>query len=439
MVYFIYKLILIINLIKNISSLNLRNKIYETDNNLINLSNLTNLTNNKTKQLDLPKQIHISQGLEPTTIFISWITTKKIKTQLNYQLDDYIAQTNISTQYGYSNLFQLNDSLGYIHYIKLENLLSDSLYNFECGDFELNITLNSNFRTIPIKGPQTKSTTFGLIGDTIKIDMLNSVINELSTNERIRMIIHTGELSFRKKEFGWYLYGEIIEPISNHIPWFITPQNLNYNNKLNNDSNFEIRYQLPFLKDNEYENSSIETNRFCQNTIQSDNYYGGGLFYSFNNGIVHMVFLNSNLSLNSFQYKWFIKDMENIDRKTTPWIIITVQNQIYTQNLTEIYDNLFFKYKVNLVLTSNSDYYKRTVIYQDNKENNIKMYLDISKWYIYFNKIDYTDGYGTLTIINSYELEWKWFVQIDNKFSLYDKIIISNLYFNKKYLRGTRN
>ena len=54
--------------------------------------------------------------------------------------------------------------------------------------------------------------------------------------------------------------------------------------------------------------------------------HDGSLYYSFNSAGVHFVMLNSYMDYNasSDQYEWLLKDLATVDRRVTPWIVVSM-------------------------------------------------------------------------------------------------------------------
>ncbi|KAK3740335.1 hypothetical protein QZH41_009414, partial [Actinostola sp. cb2023] len=58
-------------------------------------------------------------------------------------------------------------------------------------------------------------------------------------------------------------------------------------------------------------------------------------WYSFDYGSVHFVMMSTehNFTKGSVQYNWLVKDLENVDRSVTPWIVFTGHRPMYTSQL----------------------------------------------------------------------------------------------------------
>jgi hypothetical protein len=436
---------------------------------------------------NLPTQIHMAQGKTPSSMTITWITQYKTKSQLAYWLvfnktssEKYFINSDYSTQYEFNYIGYQNYTSGYIHHIKIDNLIPDSLYKFECGDFESGLIVESYFKTLAPIGYQSYPTVFGVIGDIGQTDDSKSTLKYLNQDKLIQMILHAGDLSYADcNQTMWDTYGQMIEPVSKRIPWMVGPGNheIEYNpfttntntkTKTNPYLAFESRYRMPSDKPAQYGTITMNVSinpltglPYCTPSIFQSQYDYGNSFFSFETGLTHIVFLNpyTTTDTNSPQYKWLISDLEMVDRNKTPWIIIIShcpwynsnkahQNETQTILMRETFEPVFYKYKVNLVFTGHVHAYERTYSVYANKidlsgptyivignggnnEGHASTYLEKPEWSAYRNGTQY--GYGLLFVKDSDKLEWKWFINIDNKFTSRDNIEIINNY--KKNLR----
>ncbi|GAX76191.1 hypothetical protein CEUSTIGMA_g3635.t1 [Chlamydomonas eustigma] len=106
----------------------------------------------------------------------------------------------------------------------------------------------------------------------------------------------------------------------------------------------------------------------------------GALYYSFERGPVHFIMLDTELpsSVGTDQNKFVQKDLANVDRSLTPWIVVTLHRMMvapatYSKpfvgdlqveaRLQEDYQELFMKYKVNMVIAGHEHAYARTCMF----------------------------------------------------------------------------
>jgi acid phosphatase type 7 len=109
-------------------------------------------------------------------------------------------------------------------------------------------------------------------------------------------------------------------------------------------------------------------NRFSKGTGIGENF-----FYSFDYSFVHFIMLSSwaparEFQVGSIQYNWLIHDLQNIDRKKTPWVIAVFHHLAYSSNafyppnmkVRNAFDPLLLKYNVDLVISGHVHAYERS-------------------------------------------------------------------------------
>jgi hypothetical protein len=104
------------------------------------------------------------------------------------------------------------------------------------------------------------------------------------------------------------------------------------------------------------------------------------LFYSFERGPVHFIMLDSEMpsSVGTDQHNFVKKDLASVDRNITPWVVVTFHRMMVAPatysapyvgdlqveaRLQEDYQDLFMKYKVNMVISGHEHAYARTCMF----------------------------------------------------------------------------
>jgi hypothetical protein len=416
-------------------------------------------------------QIHISQGITPHSMTISWITPKSCYSNITYgtnkkSLDSY--SYGYSTTYSY--VYELNSpklyTSGYIHHVLIDKLKPTTQYFYECGDSKLNVKSELlNFTTLPEVGDDSEL-SFGIIGDLGQTVYSKSTINHLLNDKSISMILHAGDLSYADcNQQLWDSYGKIIEPLSKRVPWMVCAGNHEIEfNGTNYDglyTAFENRYKMPQVKEAMFgsviiHSEIIPTNNYpyCTPSVFQSEYNYGNSFYSFENGLAHIIYLNpySNTNYSSPQYSWLKKDLDSIDRNISPWIIVIMHCPWYSSNIKhhndlqtlimrESMEDLFYKYSVNIVFSGHVHSYERTYPVFQNKTNKYgtvyitigdggnlegldNKYYEKPEWSAFRNGTQY--GHGKLTILNKNKLYWKWYRNNDNQLIFKDELLLYN-------------
>jgi hypothetical protein len=416
-------------------------------------------------------QIHIAQGIYPTSMTISWVTNDDCYSHVKYGINDesldYIVYgSSLSYEFYYNDKYYKS---GYIHHVLLTDLKPLTTYHYQCGDFmELSMSNILTFKTLPGMGDNTKI-TFGILGDIGQTTHSISTINHLMKEQDINMILHAGDLSYADCEQSlWDSYGEMIEPLASHKPWMVCPGNheieFNGTDYTNLFTAFENRYRMPYIEPPLFGDVIIKSELnsrtgmpYCTPSIFQTEYNYGNSFYSFESGLAHIIYLNpyTNTSATSLQYSWLQNNLASIDRLITPWIIIIMHCPWYSSNMNhyadsqtvlmrESMEDLFYEYKVNIVFNGHVHDYERTYpVYRNETDIHGPVYITIGnagnlegldnryypepKWSAFRNGTDY--GYGMLTLLDEKKLLWRWFVNGGKQMFPRDKLLLCNSVF----------
>lgn len=105
----------------------------------------------------------------------------------------------------------------------------------------------------------------------------------------------------------------------------------------------------------------------------SDSAANGLFWYSHEYASVHTTVLSSehNMTAGSPQYEWLARDLANVDRATTPWLVVEMHRPLYesetywSDNAVAValrgqIEDLLFQYKVDLLLAGHYHAYLRT-------------------------------------------------------------------------------
>lgn len=419
-------------------------------------------------------QIHISQGLTPCSMTISWITPDSCYSHVAYGknndvLDNYMYGKSTSYNFTYTlnnpNYYQS----GYIHHVLIDDLEPNTQYFYICGDFVNQIKSERlNFTTLPKIGDH-KQISFGVIGDLGQTKDSISTVNHLLNDRSIRMILHAGDLSYADcNQPLWDSYGEIIEPLAKKIPWMVCAGNheIEFNGTDYGGlyTAFEKRYKMPYIKEAEFGEVLIGSEfnpninfPYCTPSVFQSEYNFGNSFYSFESGSAHIIYLNpySNTNYTSQQYNWLNNNLATVNRNNTPWVIVVMHCPWYSSNvkhyadtqtvlMRESMENLFYEYNVNIVFSGHVHAYERSYpVYKNKTDMYGPVYITIGDggnlegldykyyeqpvWSAFRNGTQY--GHGTLTLLDRKRLLWKWFRNIDGQLSFKDEVLLCNSIF----------
>jgi len=419
-------------------------------------------------------QIHISQGINPHSMTISWLTKDDCYSHVAYGtnnevLDNYMYGKSVSYNFTYTLNKPTFYQSGYIHHVLIDELQPNTLYFYKCGDFVNKIKSDLlNFITLPDVGDH-RLISFGIIGDLGQTDHSLETVNHILQDRSVKMILHAGDLSYADcNQPLWDSYGEMIEPLAKKIPWMVCAGNheIEYNgtNKDGLFTAFEKRYQMPYIQEAEFGDFLIDiaikpsTNLpYCTPSIFQTEYNYGNSFYSFESGSAHIIYLNPYSSTNetSKQYSWLKNNLQMVNRNNTPWVIIVMHCPWYSSNVNhygdtqtvimrESMEQLFYDNNVNIVFSGHVHAYERSYpVYKNNTnlygpvyitigdggnlEGHDDEYYEQPKWSAFRNGTQY--GYGTLTLLDKNRLLWKWFRNKDKQLEFKDELLLCNSIF----------
>jgi hypothetical protein len=422
-------------------------------------------------------QIHISQGITPKVMTISWLTPDDCYSHVMYgqnkeKINNYVYGWSTNYNFTYGTDPSTFYKSGYIHHVQLDSLTENTLYYYKCGDSihkqDKSMSPILHFTTLPRISDNTPI-IFGIIGDLGQTQYSQLTVNHLNKNKDIAMILHVGDLSYADcKQNLWDTYSDMIQPVSNHIPWMVCPGNheiefdgIHYDKLY---MAFEKRYRMPQIRPAEFGDVIIPSaiNQYtglpyCTPSVFQSEYNYGNSFYSFESGLAHIIYLNpySNTNKTSVQYKWLEHDLLHVDRNNTPWIIVIMHCPWYNSNknhyadmqtimMRDSMEELFYTNNVNIVFSGHVHAYERSYpVYKNNTDSYGTVYITIGdggnlegldnvyyeqpKWSAFRNGSQY--GYGTTSIINKNTLVWKWYRNIDNQMVFKDELVLCNSVF----------
>ncbi|XP_023227268.1 acid phosphatase type 7-like [Centruroides sculpturatus] len=400
-----------------------------------------------------PQQIHLSPTENPDEMTIMWSTESNVNRTVVF----YGLSNNSLTQKAegtYQNL--VNDDYYVdlcvirfmwagtksqrVHKVTLKGLSQNTKYYYKVGSEE-NWSEVFNFTTLP-KGNdwETKMIIFGDLGEGSPTT--SWLIKEAKTR-MWQAFFHNGDIAYCLESKGGKVGDNFlneIQPIAAYYPYLVSVGN---HESYGNFTNFKVRFDMPGEFDN--------------------------MFYSYKIGKVLLIVFSTEVFyegedrnvVNSNQWRWLKSTLKNANkrenRKQQPWIIVAGHRPIYCSTtvseacpdykLQSEYEDLFFKYGVDIVFSGHEHDYERSYpIYQNNlctpKEDNPYInpcapiyiisgaagnfrgqfiFLDFQPNYIAYRSRDVS--YTRLTAYNSTDLYLEQ-VSVDKEGEVIDKVLI---------------
>lgn len=377
----------------------------------------------------------------PGAVAISWITEASTKTIVSISCMGSAAKTvsgPAPTQYSFQSAYiaELYTS-GWIHHAVVPNLHADTSYTYKVGNgASSGWSKPYTFSTPPATGPEVPF-RFGIMGDLGQTGN-SSITTQHVIDGKYHVALLVGDLSYADSAwkpgfFGpctqkrWDSWGKMVEPLAATTPLMVLPGN----HEVEQDGALPAT-QTQFL-------AYQKRMRMPSAESGADE---GNLYYSFEVGSVHFIMLNSYSPFNSTspQFHWLVKDLETVDRKVTPWLVVGMHAPWYNSNkkhhdesaevdMRQAMEPLFLKAKVDLVLAGHVHAYERMY----NVANNVTspdgpVYINIGDagnregpcpdYYAQPSWSAFREsrfGHGEMQVFNSTHMEWTWHRVIDNE------------------------
>lgn len=389
----------------------------------------------------------------------------------------YMYKKNVNN-YGRST-FTYHKSVGYTHWILLDQLTPDTLYFYRCGDPYYGWSVEYSFKTAPSLTERKENINshhqlqvyiYGDMGltDNLTLPLVaqrvqNRVMQNQMKQHLSQFVVHIGDIGYADVSFAmkpprdfedvWYLFMTGIEPISAHVPYMVCPGNHEMNEHSSNPP-----YSINFTV----------YNSLFRMPGYNDQTKPHSMWYSFNYGNIHFVSISTETDFpGQFfpctfgdQLQWLKNDLAAVNRSATPWVVVYGHRPIYSSQiefsknnmpiadsaiLQKVFEQILHDYHVDLFMVGHVHSYERMYpIYQnkvfthsyDNPVHTVYIvnggagcvegltpgsYYQNTTW---TGKVSYkSQGYGILsTDIKSdkLSLKWQYFLAFDD--SLDDEI-----------------
>lgn len=333
------------------------------------------------KNYNEPAQLHLSLTSNENELMVTWVSNDLTRPVIYWGT---VSGSYTQVTWSESSSYNASDmcsspaiDFGYrapgaIHSAILSNLEPGELYYYTV---ENNCTWSQEFS---FTAPPSSNQYFTMIAygesgcaqqdGTYSVydhrESLNVTSHVISQIDNIDMLLHLGGLSYaRGYSSVWDTFFDQIEPIASTIPYMVAAGVAEVGKNLTNCSdNTECGGEcgVPFM------------NRFNMPWSSEDNGYSP--WYDFDYGSVHFVVISTehDFTSGSSQYQFIVNSLQNVDRSTTPWVIVaghrpmyTVsyqdsKEQLITDSLQANLEPLLNAYQVDLALWSYQRSYQRT-------------------------------------------------------------------------------
>ncbi|KAL5781413.1 hypothetical protein ACOSP7_006442 [Xanthoceras sorbifolium] len=341
-----------------------------------------------------PEQISISLSSTYDSVWISWITgefqigdkikpldPKSVASVVRYgEVKSTLAHQATGHSLIYSQLYPFqglqNYTSGIIHRVRLKGLQPDTIYYYQCGDPSIPAAMSGtyNFRTMRVSNPKSYPSRIAIVGDLgLTYNTTSTVSHMMSNNPDLVVLVGdvcyanlyltngTGadcySCSFANSPIHetyqprWDYWGRYMQPLLSKVPIMVVGGNHELEEQAQNQTfvAYSSRFAFPSR-----ESKSSST-----------------FYYSFNAGGIHFIMLGAYTSYHKSgdQYKWLKRDLANVDREVTPWLVATWHApwySTYTAHYREAecmrvaMEELLYKYGVDIVFNGHVHAYERS-------------------------------------------------------------------------------
>ncbi|KAG2707026.1 hypothetical protein I3760_05G128600 [Carya illinoinensis] len=277
---------------------------------------------------------------------------------------------------------------GWIHDGVMSNLKKGARYYYQVGSDSGGWSATHSFMSRNGDSDETVAFLFGDMGTATpystflrtqeeSIATMKWILRDVNAlGDKPAFVSHIGDISYaRGYAWLWDQFFTQIEPVASKVAYHVCIGNHEYNwpsqpwrpqwseRIYGTDGGGEcgVPYSLKFIMPG---NSSEPTGTRAPATRN--------LYYSFNMGAVHFVYMSTetNFLPGSNQYNFIKHDLESVDRKKTPFVVVQGHRPMYTtsnegrdaplrERMLEHLEPLFVKNKVTLALWGHVHRYER--------------------------------------------------------------------------------
>lgn len=341
---------------------------------------------------------------------------------------DNLSMTAPTTATSYTQLSYTSPSL----YTSVLSALptGNKEYFYSCGSDNLGYSPVQSFKTHP---GMVEDVTFFVLGDVGQTTNSVNTISELVQYEALLTswsggIISMGDLSYANgNQPLWDSFGNMYQTAAAKIPFHTTLGNHEWGESAHQFTSYRSRFQNPAV-------DGVKE-----------------LYYSFDVGLVHFVMVAGYcpemvkygqqpcLADGSAQKKWLEKDLAEVDREVTPWVVVSFHQPFVNSNtahsiekegltMQAAIEDVLYENKVDLVLSGHVHAYERSCqVYNyqctpgapyyitigdgGNKEGLATKWVEPQPEWSMYRQASY--GFGELSVPNATHMTWKWHQNMD--------------------------
>ncbi|KAJ0034455.1 hypothetical protein Pint_25429 [Pistacia integerrima] len=303
------------------------------------------------------------QPLDPEWVQ-SIVQFRVLRSQVTYQAKGY--SLVYSQIYPYDDLQKYTS--GIIHHVLLTvnfrlqssfatGLEPNTLYEYECGDPSISAMSDSHyFRTMPVSNASSYPSRIAVVGGLgLTYNTTTTVSHLLSNHPALLLLI--GDLSYADLYFTngtnsflqnpfretyqprWDYWGRFMQPLVSNVPTMVIEGEHEIEQQADNYAFVAYSYRFAFPYKEGGSSSSlyysfnsggihfvmlgafVNYDKSCTLCLLSSIFLNFLLFMIIFSWLMEPILLDSLVSVAADQYNWLERDLAEVDRKVTPWLV----------------------------------------------------------------------------------------------------------------------
>lgn len=362
---------------------------------------------------------------------ISWVTTSK-HTPSMVEYGKRTGKYEASATGEHTSYHYFFYSSGKIHHVTIGPLDPLTTYYYRCGGSGPEYTFRTPPSTFPIE--------FAVVGDLGQTEWTASTLAHVNKTD-YDVFLLPGDLSYADTQQPlWDTFGRLVEPYASRRPWMVT------------EGNHEIE-TFPILQPEGFKAYNARWVMPFRESGSTSN-----LYYSFDVVGVHVVMLGSytDFDAGSDQFQWLQADLNKVDRRRTPWLVVLLHAPWYNTNtahkgegesMRKAMEELLYRARVDVVFAGHVHAYERfTRIYNNkadpcgpmyvtigdggNREGLALTFEDDGSPLSLFREPSF--GHGRLRILDQTRADWSWHRNNDSDSVVADQVWFESLSSSKE-------
>ncbi|KAK3704751.1 hypothetical protein QZH41_009742, partial [Actinostola sp. cb2023] len=229
---------------------------------------------------------------------------------------------------------------GNIHEVLLTDLKPSTTYYYQFGS-DMGMSSLTTFRTAPVPNADEtfKFLVYGDMGvsPNPRARLTAEYCLDEVNNNNASFVVHIGDISYAEGQaYIWDQWAAFVESYATRIPYMVNIGNHEYDHDHGGEKDPSGAPGQGFHPWFAHEMFHTDSGGECGVPM----FYrfhmpdtGHSLWwYSFNYGSVHVIMISTehDFSPSSPQYKWIEKDLRNVNRSVTPWVLISGHRPMYS-------------------------------------------------------------------------------------------------------------